>query len=66
VDSSRYEAATRLAQALSEAQSNRAANDVAGVLTSVDEDPEDGEEAECPREFDYYSDEEEEGDAMES
>jgi 26S proteasome regulatory subunit N2 len=32
----------------------------AGVLTAVDEDEEWGEEAEMPRPFDYYSDEEEE------
>ncbi|KZF26197.1 26S proteasome regulatory subunit Rpn2 [Xylona heveae TC161] len=30
----------------------------AGVLTAVDEDEEGGEEAECPREFDYHTDEE--------
>lgn len=30
----------------------------AGVLTAVDEDAEDGEEAELPREFEYHSDEE--------
>ena len=28
----------------------------AGVLTAVDEDEEGGEEAECPREFEYFSD----------
>lgn len=32
----------------------------------MDEDADDGEEAECPREFDYYSDEEGEGDEMQS
>jgi 26S proteasome regulatory subunit N2 len=32
----------------------------AGVLTAVDEDEESGEEAECPRGFDYFSDGEEE------
>jgi 26S proteasome regulatory subunit N2 len=32
----------------------------AGVLTAVDEDEEGGEEAECPRGFDYFSDGEEE------
>ena len=66
MESSRYDAASRLAAALSEAQSSRSNNDVAGVLTSVDEDEEAVEEAECPREFDYYSDEDEDGDAMES
>ena len=34
--------------------------DAAGVLTAIDEDPEGGEEAECPREFDYHTDAEEE------
>ena len=33
----------------------------AGVLTAVDEDGEAGEEAEVPRDFDYVTDEEEEG-----
>ena len=32
----------------------------AGVLTAVDEDDEGGEEANCPREFEYFSDHEEE------
>jgi 26S proteasome regulatory subunit N2 len=32
----------------------------AGVLTAVDEDEEGGEEAEVPRSFDYFSDNEEE------
>ena len=32
----------------------------AGVLTAVDEDEEGAEEAECPREFEYFSDNEEE------
>jgi 26S proteasome regulatory subunit N2 len=31
----------------------------AGVLTAVDEDEEGAEEAECPREFEYFSDDEE-------
>lgn len=31
----------------------------AGVLTAVDEDEEGGEEAEVPREFEYFSDNEE-------
>jgi 26S proteasome regulatory subunit N2 len=31
----------------------------AGVLTAVDEDVEGGEEADCPREFEYFSDNEE-------
>lgn len=34
------------------------AAEAAGVLTAVDEDEEGGEEAEIPREFDYYSDDE--------
>ncbi|KAI4183497.1 MAG: hypothetical protein LQ346_006311 [Caloplaca aetnensis] len=34
------------------------AAEAAGVLTAVDEDPEGGEEAEVPREFDYFTDEE--------
>ncbi|KAL9599113.1 MAG: hypothetical protein Q9219_004071 [cf. Caloplaca sp. 3 TL-2023] len=34
------------------------AEEAAGVLTAVDEDGEGGEEAEVPREFDYFSDEE--------
>lgn len=34
------------------------AAEAAGVLTAMDEDPEGGEEAEVPREFDYFSDEE--------
>jgi len=32
----------------------------AGVLTAVDEDEEGGEEAECPKEFEYFTDNEEE------
>ena len=32
----------------------------AGVLTAVDEDEEGGEEAEVPKEFEYFSDNEEE------
>lgn len=32
----------------------------AGVLTAVDEDEEGAEEAECPGEFDYFTDNEEE------
>ena len=32
----------------------------AGVLTAVDEDEEGGEEAEVPREFEYFSDNEDE------
>lgn len=32
----------------------------AGVLTAVDEDEEGGEEAEVPREFEYFSDNDEE------
>ncbi len=32
----------------------------ASVLTAIDEDEEGGEEAECPRAFDYFSDGEEE------
>ncbi|KAL8969671.1 MAG: hypothetical protein Q9183_001888 [Haloplaca sp. 2 TL-2023] len=35
----------------------------AGVLTAVDEDGEGGEEAEVPRDFEYFTDEEGEGDA---
>lgn len=35
------------------------AAEAAGVLTAVDEDPEGGEEAEVPRPFDYYEDENE-------
>lgn len=35
----------------------------AGVLTAVDEDEEGGEEAEVPREFDYFSDTNEDDDA---
>ena len=31
----------------------------AGVLTAVDEDEEGAEEAECPQEFEYFSDNEE-------
>ena len=32
------------------------AAEAAGILTAVDEDPEGGEEAECPREFEYDTD----------
>ena len=32
------------------------AQEAVGVLTAVDEDGEGGEEAECPREFEYESD----------
>ena len=32
----------------------------AGVLTAVDEDDEGGVEAECPREFEYFTDGEDE------
>ena len=66
LDSLRGDPALRQAMALSQGAPH-ARDDVAGVLTSVDEDPEGGEEAEVPREFDYYSDEEDNGgDAMES
>ncbi len=37
------------------------AAEAAGVLTAVDEDVEGGEEAELPREFDFYEDEQPEG-----
>ena len=37
------------------------AAEAAGVLTAVDEDAEGSEEAELPREFDYYEDEHQEG-----
>ena len=53
--------------ALGTATPPRASSDIAGVLTAVDEDvDESGAEAEIPREFDYYSDEGEDGDRMES
>ncbi|RKF62571.1 26S proteasome non-ATPase regulatory subunit 1-like protein A [Erysiphe neolycopersici] len=39
---------------------NSGAIAAAAVLTAVDEDDEDGEEASCPNEFDYYTDVEEE------
>jgi 26S proteasome regulatory subunit N2 len=39
-------------------QGRGGAEAAAGVLTAVDEDVEGGEEAELPREFDYFSDEE--------
>lgn len=32
------------------------AAEAAGILTAIDEDPEGGEEAPCPREFDYDTD----------
>ena len=37
------------------------AAEAAGVLTAIDEDAEGAEEAELPQEFDYYSDEHQEG-----
>ncbi|KAL8765802.1 MAG: hypothetical protein Q9194_006460 [Teloschistes cf. exilis] len=39
------------------------AAEAAGVLTAIDEDVEGGEEAPVPREFEYYTDEERDGDA---
>ncbi|POS84866.1 ARM repeat-containing protein [Erysiphe pulchra] len=39
---------------------NSGAIAAAAILTAVDEDDEDGEEATCPKEFDYYTDAEEE------
>ncbi|KAL8719408.1 MAG: hypothetical protein Q9225_003573 [Loekoesia sp. 1 TL-2023] len=39
-------------------ESGDGAAEAAGVLTAVDEDVEGGEEAEVPREFDYFTDEE--------
>ncbi|KAL8946532.1 MAG: hypothetical protein Q9222_007084 [Ikaeria aurantiellina] len=44
-------------------QESGGAAEAAGVLTAVDEDAEGGEEAEVPREFEYFTDEEGEGDA---
>ena len=37
------------------------AAEAAGVLTAVDEDEEGGEEAEVPRDFEYHSDPEDQG-----
>jgi len=45
----------RQADAAGEASGSGAAA-AAGVLTAVDEDEEGGEEAEVPREFEYFSD----------
>ena len=47
----------RQADAAGEASGSGAAA-AAGVLTAVDEDEEGGEEAECPRDFEYFSDNE--------
>jgi len=49
----------RQADAQGEASGSGAAA-AAGVLTAVDEDDEGGEEAEVPRDFEYFSDNEEE------
>jgi len=49
----------RQADAQGEASGSGAAA-AAGVLTAVDEDEEGGEEAEVPRDFEYFSDNEEE------
>lgn len=49
----------RQADAQGEASGSGAAA-AAGVLTAVDEDEEGAEEAEVPREFEYFSDNEEE------
>ncbi|KAL8697265.1 MAG: hypothetical protein Q9224_002404 [Gallowayella concinna] len=47
-----------LGQHLANDGESSGAAEAAGVLTAVDEDVEGGEEAEVPREFDYYTDEE--------
>ena len=39
------------------------ANDIAAVLTAIDEDEEGAEEAQLPDEFDYFSDPEQDGNA---
>ena len=44
-----------------EAQMSSGAAEAAGVLTAVDEDEEGGEEAEVPRDFEYHSDPEDQG-----
>ena len=54
----------RLARAIDNATGGRyrqqanasGAAEAAGILTAVDEDPEGGEEADCPREFEYDTD----------
>ena len=52
--------ATGAAAAGASAQRSSGAADAAGVLTAIDEDTEDGEEAQCPGEFEYHTDAEEE------
>lgn len=49
------------AGAVSSREETGGAAEAAGVLTAVDEDAEGSEEAELPREFDYYEDEQQEG-----
>lgn len=44
---------------LFEPQGGSGAADAAGVLTAVDEDEDGGEEAPLPREFDYYTSDDE-------
>ncbi|KAL8730876.1 MAG: hypothetical protein Q9166_003803 [cf. Caloplaca sp. 2 TL-2023] len=51
-----------LSQHLANAGESSGAAEAAGVLTAVDEDVEGGEEAEVPREFEYFSDEDGGGD----
>ena len=53
-------AIARAIQAAGGALPGSGAAEAAGILTAIDEDPEGGEEASCPKEFEYQTDAEDE------